>query len=265
MYDWIPRPGVAIVSGMADAQRAVLQSPVVDDWYQVDHGYWRRGEYYRISHRRLWCDGSGPPDFGRFDRLGVGIRPARAGGRAVLIALQTPEFYDRWAGTSQRQWIARAQAHIRARTRRPIVLRHKPIGRYRRQPPLGRALAEAWIVVTHSSAVALEALAMGVPVIVTEPTFCAARLATPFDRLEDPHRPTQDERRELFARIAGHQWTLAEMRSGEAWERLSGLGRRTACAWPGPGGRAEGGDPGQGRAPSVAPALGAVELHRAAG
>jgi hypothetical protein len=41
-----------------------------------------------------------------------------------------------------------------------------------------------------------------------------------WEQIENPYRPTQDERRDLFARIAGHQWTLAEMRSGEVWERL---------------------------------------------
>lgn len=218
--DWQPRSGIAIVSGMAVPQQAVMRSPLVDDWYQIDHGYWRRGEYYRVSHRRLWCDGAGPADHARLDRLGVAIRPAREGGRNVLIALQTQKFYELWAGMSSAQWLAEVWARIAARTRRQIVLRVKPLRRRDRQPPLSRALADAWIVVTHSSAVALEALAAGLPVIVTEPTFCAARLGTPWERIQEPVRPTLEERRELFARIAGQQWTLAEMRSGEAWERL---------------------------------------------
>lgn len=242
-----------------------MQSPLVTDWYEVDHGYWRRGEYHRISHRRLWCDGTGEPDYARLDRLGVQIRPARPSGRDVLVALQSPQFYDRWVKISQQVFVQNVQRRLRAVTRRPIVLRHKPLGRRTRQPPLSNALANAWIVVTHSSAVALEALAAGVPVIVTEPTFCAARLGTPWHRLENPYRPTQDERRELFARIACHQWTLAEMRSGEIWERLSGHRGRDPGTRPGEGSRPEGGDPGQGGPPSLAPALGARELHRPAG
>lgn len=265
MFDWQPRPGIAIVSGMADNQRAVMRSPLVTDWYEVDHAYWRRMEYHRISHRRLWCDGTGEPDYARLDRLGVQFAPARSGGRHVLVALQSPEFYARWAGMSQQQYVNRLQGQLRAVTRRPIVMRHKPIGRMRRQPSIGQALANAWIVVTHSSAVALDALAAGVPVIVTEPTFCAARLATPWHRLENPYRPTQDERRELFARIAGRQWTLAEMRSGEAWERLSGNRGRIAGGRPGEGSRPQGGDPGQDGPAPLAPPVGAGELHRAAG
>lgn len=265
VYDWTPRPGIAIVSGMADNQKAIMQSPAVTDWYEVDHGYWRRMEYHRISHRRLWCDGTGEPDYARLDRLGVQIEPARKCGRYVVVALQSPEFYARWTGMSLRHYIGKMQGNLRAVTKRPIVLRHKPMGRMRRQPALGQALANAWIVITHSSAVALDALAAGVPVIVTEKTFCAARLATPWERLENPYRPTQDERRDLFARIAGHQWTLAEMRSGEAWERLSGVRRRSDVPRPGEGSRPEGGDPGQGGPAALAPPLGAGELHRAAG
>lgn len=270
VYDWVPRPGVAFVSGMADVQKAVMQSPLVTDWYEVDHGYWRRMEYHRVSHRRLWCDGLGEPDYARLERLGVQIAPSRCSGRNVLIALQSPQFYDRWTGMGQRQYLTTLQQQLRAVTSRPIEVRHKPLGRIRRhqayrQPTLGQAIANAWIVVTHSSAVAIHALAAGVPVIVTEQSFCAARLATPWQRLENPYRPTQDERRELFARIAGHQWTLAEMRSGEAWERLSGNRRRDPRDRPGEGRGPESGDPGQGGPAALAPPLGAGELHRAAG
>jgi len=204
---------------MARPQHWLMQPQVLPDWYQVDHGYWRRGEYYRISHKRLWCDGLGEPNFARLDAIGVPVYPSRAGGRHVLVAMQSPGFYDLWTGTTAGNFEIRMQSTIRKYTNRPIVFRHKSFGR-RRQPPIAHALRDAWLVVTHSSAVALDALAAGVPVIVTEPTFCAARLGTPWHRIEDPVRPTEDERRDLFARIAGHQWTLAEMRSGEVWERL---------------------------------------------
>jgi antitoxin (DNA-binding transcriptional repressor) of toxin-antitoxin stability system len=265
VLDQVPRPGIAIISGMADWQRAIMQSPVVEDWYEVDHGYWRRLEYHRIQHRKLWCDGLGEPDYARLDRLGVEIQPARKSGRQVVIALQSPEFYARWTGLDLRHYTAKMVRQVRAATGRPVVLRHKPMGRLRRQPPLGEQLRNTWLLVTHSSAAALDALAAGVPVIVTEKTFCAARLATTFDRIENPYRPSQDERRELFARIAGHQYTLDEMRSGEAWERLSGHRRRTDGARPGEGSGAQGGDPGQGGPPALAPTLGASELHRPTG
>lgn len=220
IFDWQPRLGTAIVSGMALAQQRVLSHPLSRDWWQVDHGYWRRGEYYRLSHRRLWCDGLGEPDYARLDALRVAIAPPRTSGRHVLIAMQSAGFYRLWVGgvdhdAYQRHLVER----VRQRTDRPIVCRLKPLGGVR-EPPLAEQLADAWLVVTHSSAVALDALAAGVPVIVTEPTFCAARLGTPWERVENPYRPSQDERRDLFARIAGHQWTLAEMRSGEVWERL---------------------------------------------
>ena len=269
VLDQVPRPGIAIISGMADWQRAIMQSPLVEDWYEVDHGYWRRLEYHRIQHRKLWCDGTGEPDYARLDRLGVDIQPARKSGRQVVIALQSPEFYARWTGLDLRHYTAKMVRQVRAATGRPVVLRHKPMGRLRRQPPLGEQLRNTWLLVTHSSAAALDALAAGVPVIVTEKTFCAARLATTFDRIEDPYRPSQDERRELFARIAGHQYTLDEMRSGEAWERLQEHDhrhrRRSDGPRPGEGGGPQGGDPGQGGPPALAPTLGASELHRPTG
>jgi hypothetical protein len=204
---------------MAARQAALMQPGVLPDWYQVDHGYWRRGEYYRISHKRLWCDGRGQPDFARLDLLGVNVAPTRTGGRHVLVAMQSPGFYQLWAGTSPVCFSERITKKVRQHTDRPIVFRQKP-NRWGRLQPIEVALRDAWLVITHSSAVALDALAAGVPVIVTEATFCAARLGTLWEQIENPYRPTQDERRDLFARIAGHQWTLAEMRSGEVWERL---------------------------------------------
>ncbi|HMU15822.1 MAG TPA: hypothetical protein PKC95_00125 [Thauera aminoaromatica] len=248
---------------MAEDQQRVMRSERVTDWFEIDHAYWRRFEYHRASHRRLWCDGMGDPDFDRFDRLGVDLRPPYTGGRYVLLALQSQQFYTRWAGMTIRHFLDKVRGQVRKHSRRTLRVRYKPIGHMRRQPPLAEALAEAWIVVTHSSAVALEALASGLPVIVTEKTFCAARLATPWERLENPIRPTREARRELFARIAAHQWTLDEMRSGEAWARLTEHDDRyrRRSDGPGSGPKAPGAGPDRGASPgaALAPALGGFE------
>lgn len=249
---------------MAEDQARVMRADCVTDWYEIDHAYWKRYEYHRITHRRLWCDGSGEPDYARFERLGVEIRPPHTTGKYVLLALQSDQFYTRWTSLTLRDYVEKMRRNVRRLGRRNLRLRWKPLGRMRHQRPLAEDLAGAWIVVTHSSAVALEALAFGLPVIVTERTFCAGRLATPWDQLEEPYRPSTEARRELFARVAGCQYTLDEMRSGEAWERLSGNRRRTDGAGAGAEAPDAGADPGTPAGAALASALAGVE-HRPPG
>jgi hypothetical protein len=116
-------------------------------------------------------------------------------------------------GLDIRQWTDVVVRQIRQVSDRPIVLRGK-----RAAQPIEQAIADAWCVVTHLSAAALDALRLGIPVVTTGE--CAATpLATPMSKIEDPRM--LDGRERLFATLAYGQFTPQEMHAGLAWKLVS--------------------------------------------
>ena len=216
--DFKLREGVAVIVGMAEPQRALMRAAA--DWYHVDHGYFGRGAYYRVSHQALWTDGHGPPAHEKLERFGVRFSGRVNGGPELLVCTQTPGAYA-FERSTQDRWLADTVRALRAVSNRHPVIRHKPIGHLRSQPPVHELFPFVHALVCHSSCAALEALAHGVPVVVTS-TFPACLLATELDKVETPFLPTVDARRDLFARIAAQQWNVDEMASGECWGQLHG-------------------------------------------
>ena len=100
-------------------------------------------------------------------------------------------------------------------------------GRIRRHPgaeppacTLRDDLADVRQVVTWASGAALLALLMGVPVFHAFPRWIGASAARPLiDFALDPIRDDA-ARLAMFRRLAWAQWTLAEVESGLAFERL---------------------------------------------
>lgn len=213
--------GPAFVSGLGDWQKSIIQQAGAAAWWQADHGYFGRGQFYRITRRKLWHDGRGEPDYMRLGRHALTFEPARKTGTDVLFVGQSDGFYRRWTDHPLEAYISALRAVVRGVSDRKIIVRRKPIHGHT-EPPLDEHLAKAWIVITHSSAIALQALARGIPVVVGDPTYPAARLATEIENIESPRFPDPDEVRNLFAVLAAQQWTIAECAHGVAWSALKG-------------------------------------------
>ncbi len=176
-----------------------------------------RESQFRIGVNAMQSWSQRPSDGRRFAALGVPIQPWRNAGRHVLVCGQSDEFMTvnaEWPG-GHLAWCEHVASAVRARSDRPLVYRKKQAA-----APLAVDLADAWLLVTHSSAAAIEALLAGVPVIVTDRHCAAAELTSRFDEIENPHRP--DNRRALMERLADSQWTLDELRNGMAWRMMNG-------------------------------------------
>lgn len=74
-------------------------------------------------------------------------------------------------------------------------------------------------VVTHESMAALHALIGGVPAISLG-DHCIGDLSWTWDDLENPRYFDRDSVQDLCQWLAYNQWTLPEIKSGEAWEML---------------------------------------------
>jgi hypothetical protein len=221
--DWERQPGTALLFGQADQQLELMRT--ADDWYEADHAYFGRHRYFRVTHRATYTRGDGAPDFARLDALNLPIvdRKPRIG-KHILITLQSGQYYSRWLGVTENQFLDQVMQDLARVTKRHVVFRRKPIGKMRYQPHISTLLKDATCVVTHSSGTALDALQWGVPVCVLDDNYPAARLGTKLEDIDQAKCPSIDERRDLFARLAAQQWTETEMASGQAWAALNGHG-----------------------------------------
>lgn len=218
--DWVPRDAdIAVVHGLKDESQHLLRHHKV--WYQIDHGYFGRLAYHRVTRNGLWTDGLGPPRHDRLEMFDIKFGKARVNRNGnLLAALQTPWAYSYYRLTTER-WLSMVGRRMRRYSRRDVLIRYKSVGRFANQPPIQKQFPDCWLVAVHSSGSALDALAWGLPVLVTEQRYPAALLGTDYEHIEQPRYPSIEERRDLFARLAAQQWTVEEMASGQCWRELN--------------------------------------------
>ena len=178
-------------------------------WY-IDNSYFDvvRGQQFRVTHNAIQVDpGKHESDGKRFDRLGLKVKPWRfIEGKYTLFCPQSPWFMAavaQWKG----DWLAQQlltfggeQLRIRPWNSDKLTIAES----------FRKDLAGARHLITHSSAAAVEALLEGVPVTV-------ARMSAVFGI-----DPQHDTRLHAMRVLADNQFTLEEMRSGYAWEKLRG-------------------------------------------
>jgi hypothetical protein len=191
------------------------------EFYYLDNAYFDkgRGDYYRIGHNRLQHDGIGSPDWERFNRLGIEVKPWKRDGRNIIVCPQSDHFMTHVAGIKggATAWLAETLVAIRKHSDRPIIVREWLRDKTDLRGTLQADLQDAWCLVTHMSAAANEAILAGVPACVTGE--CAATcMSSPLHEIEKPYRP--DVREQWAAVLAGQQWTLNEIEDGEALRGL---------------------------------------------
>ena len=177
------------------------------DWYFLDNAYFdkSRGTMFRVTKNALQHTGIGETDGLRFDRLGIPIRPMdfnRPGG--VLVVEQSLD-------------------HMHYVLNDPRGLHHLLVGispsvqtwRYwtankpKAQTTLAEALRGARMLITHTSAAAVEATLAGVPVR------CDLRCAA------HPEHWAEQGRLQWAGVLADNQFTLNELKDGTAWRKLN--------------------------------------------
>jgi hypothetical protein len=169
------------------------------------------GKHYALalsSH-----NGAGRWFVGERARFEISEQPWRTSGSKVLILPQRGigqpgvAMPGNWPGTTLKR--------LGRLTNRELILRPHP-GHQRVSPPLD--FDDIWCAVTWGSGAALKALQAGIPVFYDLPEWIGGCAAA---RLADSVESCQIESREqLWTRISWAQWTLDEIASGEALDRL---------------------------------------------
>lgn len=168
-------------------------------------------------------NGSGwwPAGSGRFERLGVDVKPWRAAGEHLYLRGQrgigSPEM------ASPANWHFRTAEALKRRTARRLIVRAHP-GKPAVDPgqvaALVADLAGAHACLIWSSAAGVRALVEGIPVFYSAPHWiCAGAARQGLEQLEAPLLDDEARARSL-ERMAWAQWSVAEIATGEPFAQL---------------------------------------------
>lgn len=207
---------------LRDSDRIVAQAKARSMYFfYIDHAYFDRGhgKSYRITRNRYEAGPVRKCPTGRLDKLDIETGPWRKSGREIIVCPPTDYFM---AAHGCADWLETTLEALGKATDRPIVIRQKP------QPgetavPLKTALKTAHALVTHSSNVAIEAACLGTPVFVNPASAAAPIGETDLSKIETPVYP---DREPWLAHLAYNQFSLDEIRAGEAWRLLLELEER---------------------------------------
>lgn len=160
-----------VLRGMDDIVKRSIKSNI--PWVMMDNGY--LGKYKRVI-----VNATAPTTFreGRRFEHGQQLLPWRGGtGSSILVLPPSPPYMDTFGLRDFLNFIAH---NVNKYTDKNIIVRGKP-AKGRRARPLKEQLDDAYCVITWGSAVALEAMQMGIPTISLG--WCPAKLAS--KKLED--------------------------------------------------------------------------------
>jgi hypothetical protein len=192
------------------------------DWYFIDNSYFdlTRGTMYRVAKNRLQHDGEGDSDHKRAMGIeGFHILPFNSHREGYILIIPQSEDHMRYVldEANPHKWLARMktwagkEGKVREwRADKPALMK-----------TLQQDLAGARLLATHTSAAAVEAVLMGVPVVCER-----ASAAWKFSR-GNQGDPTSGDPASLSSRLrwaavlADNQWTIGEMKEGVAWRSLN--------------------------------------------
>lgn len=193
------------------------------DWYYLDNSYFDadRERYFRVTKNAVQVSTAPWLGVGADDRPFPRPAPWRQDGRHIIVCPQSDEFMRTVCGIPDgaQGWVRRVTRELSQLTRRLLVVRWKTESR-----PFAVDLVDAWALVTHSSAAAVEAAMAGVPVFVTGACAASAVAMNPgtgtFSRVEE--RPAGFDARPAWAEgLKRSQWTLEQITRGDAWRSLN--------------------------------------------
>lgn len=189
-----------------------------EPYYYCDNAYFdkTRGTHFRITQGAIQHSGQGQSDGKRFKSLALQIKPWRSDGDHIVVCPQSDSFMRDladWNGN----WLDDVVRTLALVSNRRFKVRNWHRDKSVLMATLNEDLRNAWILVTHSSAAAVNALLEGIPVACNEGA--AKSMGVQALDIEDPVYPEDRER--FFMVLADNQWTLDEIKRGVAWKALA--------------------------------------------
>lgn len=201
--------------------------PAVTDgrpFWLLDNGYYKTSgfnkftqkSYKTTGHYELTYKSVAPilmnePDYTRWPAKDV-LRPWNPNPSGYILLGIPGQNFGRMIGMDMEAWTNTIAERIRKFSKRHIRIRTKYCERH-----LSEDLAGAFVCVTHSSNIAVDAIVQGVPAIVA-PTNPAAPVCS--TNLKDLDNPWMPDRTHWWASLMTQQFTAAEMEDGLAWHHM---------------------------------------------
>ena len=192
----------------------------VKNYYYMDHGYFNQSKrsfennrtnvinldgHFRIVNNAFVHNGKGNYPNDRLQKLNLNILDQKKTGKYVIISEPSDVMKKIYKVP---QWTEDTIELVKKYTDRELLVHNKFS-----KEPLKFLLKDAWAFISLQSTAGFLAMLNGVPSYFTE------RNLLHIGKIQDIERPKIDYN--IFNNLAYGQWTLKEIKSGEAWENLA--------------------------------------------
>ena len=186
----------------------------------MDHGYFNQSNrkfennrtkilnldgYFRIVYNNFVHNGDGNYPDDRLKKLNLNFKKQSNLGSYIILSEPSDAMKKIY---NEEDWINKITNKLKKLTDRQIVVHNKYSNK-----PLDELLLNAWAFVSLQSTAGFKAMLNGVPAYFTEKTLKNINL------IEEIETPKIDYK--IFNNLAYGQWTLKEIESGEAWEKIN--------------------------------------------
>lgn len=179
----------------------------------IDKGYFRQKDHFRISLNSRY-----PLDVGRLNlpakrrnKYGWIKQPWRESGNSVLVALSSENYHETECLSPLEDYRRELDLELSGKTERDIIFRYKRDA----NASLSEHLDDAHVVITHGSAVCLDAFIRGVPSIVLGPGVTRNVSSTDLSDVENPRLADEEECERFLNDLTYFQWSIDEFKSGK--------------------------------------------------
>lgn len=221
----------------------VIETPLLNRKVFEENSYYRIGVNGFLNNQGLFNYGTHQSD--RAARLNIQKPSWRINGDEILLFLQLPGDAS-LRGTNIYHWAYYTITELRKRTLRPIKIRTHPKHNIKdtdeiykliadltlnkiegikisfgKEIPLAQDLAAAYCTVAFTSGSSIDSILNGIPTIACDPGNFAYEISSNFvEEVENLKRANDADLQAWINRLSYSQWTVEEMRSGEAWRHL---------------------------------------------
>ena len=188
-------------------------------FYYIDHGYFKQSSrnfeknktkindlngYFRIVYNNYWHNSLGNKSKDRFEKMGIEIKNIRKTGEYIVLSEpSTDDIYF----FKLNNWVKETKNKLKKITDRKVIIHNRSS-----KIPLNELLKNAWAFVSNHSTAGFLAMIEGVPAYFTNPTLCNVSNLDDIEKNEINYS--------AFYNLAYEQWTVEEIKSGEAWNYL---------------------------------------------
>ncbi len=192
----------------------------VNKYYYIDHGYFNQSKrvfenkktnvidldgYFRIVFNNLIFNNKGKHSSDRLNKLNLKFKNKKKSGQYIILSEPSDamkKFYN------VKNWTEETIKLIKNFSDRKIIIHNKFS-----KVSLNDLLLDAWAFVSLQSTAGFKAMIYGVPAYFTDKTLRAISKIEEIEKHEINY--------EIFNSLAYSQWTINEIKSGEAWEFIS--------------------------------------------